>query len=234
MPHDEAIDTCTRHGGNIMQDKPNVLLSDLDGVYVDWTQGFVKYMESIGFKALHAQPEVFTMTDIFPDVEKPWLHIKDYQQSEFYAQVKAYDGALEAYKHLVDNGVKIIAVSSCGLDEQTVKSRTAFVESQGVFSDMILLEMGAPKIDVLNSFDRSAFIDDQPVIAMEGLEAGHIAMLKAMPYNADVSLKNINRIVDLSEIKNHMKIETPALEIVQTAPDLNLRAEQNKPSMRMR
>lgn len=196
-----------------MKDKPTVLLTDLDGVYVDWVSGFVAYMDSIGIKALHADPKIFTMTDIFPQVEKPWMHIKDYQGSEFYAQVKAYDGALEAYKELVDNGVKIIAVSSCGLDEQTVKSRTAFVESQGVFTDMILLEMAAPKIDVLNSFKRAVFIDDQPIVALEGLEAGHVSMIRDMPYNRDVSISGVGRVVDLSHIKDFMQMKSPQIDV---------------------
>jgi len=194
-----------------MQQKPDVLLSDLDGVYVDWAQGFVNYMESIGIKALHANPTIFSMTDIFPQVEKPWLHILDYQQSEFYAQVKAYEGAREAYQALVDGGVTIIAVSSCGLDEQTVRSRTAMIESEGVFSDMVLLDLGASKLDVLKKFSRSAFIDDQPVVAMEGQEAGHVSILHSMPYNLDANMPKIARVESLNEIGVMMKPQYPVL-----------------------
>jgi len=195
-----------------MQIKPTLLLSDLDGVYCNWAQGYVNYMESIGYKALHANPTVFSMTDIFPMLDKPWIHIKDYQQSEFYAGILPYGGANEAYRELVKSGVKIIAVSSCGLEAETVRMRTEFVAKQGVFSDMILLELGAPKLDVLKKFAKAAFIDDQPVVALEGVEAGHVSMLKCMPYNIDITHPQIARVSQFAEIKTRMHTH-PALSI---------------------
>lgn len=194
-----------------MSSKPRLLLSDLDGVYADWAKGFVNYMASIGHVAPHSNPTVFTMTDIFPMLDKPWLHIKDYQQSEFYSDIQPYAGAKEAYQEMVDAGVKIIAVSSCGLELETVRMRTEFVESQGVFSDMILLELGASKQDVLETFENAAFIDDQPHVAFEGCEAGHVALLKSMPYNLCTDVQGIKRIGDFSEISRVMNMQAPKL-----------------------
>lgn len=196
-----------------MNYKPKLLLSDLDGVYVDWASGFVRYMESIGYDAPHSNPTVFTMTDIFPMLDKPWLHIKDYQQSHFYSELKPYAGAKEAYQEMASAGVKIIAVTSCGLERETVRMRMEFIESQGFFSDAILLELGASKQEVLETFENAAFIDDQPHVAFEGAEAGHIALLKSMPYNLDTDVQGIQRIGDFDEIKRVMSMGTPKLEV---------------------
>lgn len=188
-----------------MSTKLSFLLSDLDGVYVDWTTGFTKYMASIGHIAKHANPTVFTMQDIFPQLEKPWLHIRDYQQSEFYAKVKPYDGALEAYKEVKANGIEIIAITSCGLEPETVRMRKEFVAAQGVFSDLFMLDMGASKTDVLKKFSNAAFIDDQEHVALEGVNAGHLSLLKTMPYNIDVKHHKLSRVSDFNEIINHLK-----------------------------
>lgn len=196
-----------------MANKPKLLLSDLDGVYVDWARGFVNYMASIGYEAPHSNPTVFTMTDIFPMLEKPWLHIKDFQQTSFYDEVKPYAGAQEAYQDMVDAGVRIIAVSSCGLEQETVRMRTEFIESQGVFSDMVLLELGASKQEVLETFENAAFIDDQPHVAFEGAEAGHIALLKSMPYNLSTDVQGIMRIGEFDEIKRMMNMQAPQIII---------------------
>ena len=175
-----------------MSTKLSFLLSDLDGVYVDWTTGFTKYMASIGHIAKHANPTVFTMQDIFPQLEKPWLHIRDYQQSEFYAKVKPYD-------------IEIIAITSCGLEPETVRMRKEFVAAQGVFSDLFMLDMGASKTDVLKKFSNAAFIDDQEHVALEGVNAGHLSLLKTMPYNIDVKHHKLSRVSDFNEIINHLK-----------------------------
>tara|TARA_R110001583_G_scaffold161109_1_gene313010 strand:- start:2822 stop:3493 length:672 start_codon:yes stop_codon:yes gene_type:complete len=199
-----------------MNNKPKLLLSDLDGVYVDWAKGFVRYMASIGHIAPHSNPTVFSMVDIFPQLEKPWIHIKDYQQSEFYSQIAPYAGAREAYQDMADAGIKIIAVSSCGLEAETVRMRTEFIEAEGFFSDMILLDLGASKQGVLETFTDAAFIDDQPHVAYEGLEAGHIALLKTMPYNLTANVQDMIRIDAFDELKKVMDIE-PAPSIVNSS-----------------
>jgi hypothetical protein len=178
-------------------------LSDLDGVYMNWTQGFVHYMASLGHVALHADPTQFAMGDIFPTVEKPHLHIVDYQHSDFYRDIQPYAEMKEAYKAIHAQGdVGIIAITSCGTQDQVVAHRETQLAREGIFDDLIILELGASKEDVLKKFKPSVFIEDQLVVAQQGLSAGHTTLLKDMPYNRGETPHGIHRIFKSKQLFN--------------------------------
>lgn len=184
-----------------MSNKPKILLTDLDGVYVDWFSGFVSYMKSIGHIATAGVPTIYNMTDIFPMLEKPWEHVKDFQQSQFYAELQPYEDAKKVYKELYDAGVYIVAITSCGTEGETVRMRREFIDSQGIFTDAILLGLGESKLDTLKLFMEGVFIDDLPSMVMECAKSRHTVLLKSMPYNLDADVQGIKRIDNFSELK---------------------------------
>ncbi len=193
--------------------KDITLISDVDGVAMDWTQGFVNYMASIGHHALHANPSTFGMTDIFPELEKPWTHIMDYQHSPFYEQVRAYEDAKETYGRLHDLGAKIVFLSSCGETDfiKTTRENTLNSEFSGKFDDIILLPFGASKLDALSKFKKgSVFIDDQVHIAQEGVLMGHNSFLRDMPYNSKDSCGQVVRLTEMNQLTEfYRKTITP-------------------------
>ena len=184
-----------------MSNKPKILLTDLDGVYIDWFSGFVSYMKSIGYTATAGVPTIYNMTDIFPMLKKPWEHIKDFQQSQFYAELKPYEDAKKVYKELYDAGVQIFAITSCGTESETVRMRRDFIDAQGIFTDAMMLGLGESKLDALRHFNTGVFIDDLPAMVVDGTKAGHTSLLKTMPYNLDACVLDEKRIGDFSELK---------------------------------
>ena len=185
-----------------MNNKITTLLSDVDGVYADWLDGFINYCDDIGHKALHNKPTDFGMTDIFPTLDKPWEHIMDYQHTPHYEKLKAYPEAQSIYNRLYDMGVEIIFISSCGTTNEIINARTAMLEREanGKFSDIITLPLGASKTEVLKKFPRAAFIDDQFKMALEGAECGHDSFLRNMPYNKNEEHESIKRLMSFSPL----------------------------------
>ena len=190
----------------INNDKKPILLTDLDGVSIDWLKGFVNYMEhELGHKAEHLKPKHFSMIDIFPEIEKPYLHIKDYQHTDHYREVESYKGSYEAYKTLKEMGVSVIAVTSCGEEKKIQENRLYNLEKNfpDIFDDIHLLDLGADKTQVLSKYDNSRFIDDQLGNVLSGVKTGHKSYLWDMSYNKEDELpenafraENWNIIVD--------------------------------------
>lgn len=194
---------------------PTVFLSDVDGVLMDWLGGFIKYMASIGHTALHDQPTEFSMVDIFPTCEKPWVHIMDYQHSAFYCEIKAYSDAINVYKNLHDSGVEVIFVTSCGDTDLIKQVRTQVLNAElgGKFSSIHFLPLGADKTELLKSFEAGVFIDDQMKVAMNGLAGGHTCLLKDMPYNQYDHDEEVTRISNFEELYELFGL-TEQLELV--------------------
>lgn len=183
------------------QKKEVVLLSDIDGVTIDWLEGFVKYCESIGHKAKHNEPEEFSMRDIFPTLEKPWEYIMDYQHSEYYKEIKAYPEVVEVYNKLHDMGVKIVFVTSCGTTDFIKEARTKVMQDEfnGKFDHIEFLEFGESKTEILNKYPNATYIDDQIKMSIEGAETGHDSFIKDMSYNGNDNDDRVKRLYSFKQ-----------------------------------
>lgn len=178
------------------------LYSDADGVCINWLQGFIDYMHSIGIAAEHEQPNVFSMTDIFPTLEKPWEHIHDYQLSDIYRNIRAYDDAKLAFRKIEQLGGEVIIVSSCGKDKKVIESRMHQIESEfgSSVKDVILLDYASPKLDTLKQLPSGIFIDDQGKIAIEGAQAGHRSLIRNQSYNINEHHPDVYRIHNMAKV----------------------------------
>lgn len=180
---------------------------DADGVCLDWLTQFINFCESKGHIALHDQPENFSMVDIFPTLKQPWKLIEEYQQSEFYAQIKAYDDAKLAFAEAKEAGVDIIIVTSCGKDDYVVQCRKKTVEQEfnGVVSDIRFLDYGASKLKELKKYRSGVFMDDQEAIALEGRDAGHHSLLRCRSYNRTANPEGVIRVDDMRQVSRGLK-----------------------------
>jgi hypothetical protein len=178
----------------------DTLLIDIDGVFFNWARGFCQYMASIGFESLHDNPTKFTMTDIFPQLEKPWEHIMDFQHSPFYRGLETYPEIEKALYRVKALGVNIIAVSSCGTTEVIQRVRREDLAKYNLFNDVVMLDLGAAKTEVLAQYPRAVFVDDQIEVAAQGMESGHISFVADMPYNQTPLPDGLYRLKEPNEL----------------------------------
>ena len=194
-----------------MKSKP-IFLTDLDGVSLDWLKGFTNYMEhELGHKAEHLLPKHFTMVDIYKNLEKPYLHVKDFQQSEYYKDIKPYEGAVEAYQTLHEMGVEIIAVTACGEEKQAQKYRQEHIDKYfgNFIQESYFLPLGSHKKDILNKFKNATFIDDQTQNAQDAAELGLKSFLWNMSYNEndDINHENLKRAYAWTDVISSFKLD---------------------------
>lgn len=203
--------------------KEKVIISDIDGVAIDWLQGFINYMESTHkIFALHDKPSQFGMNDIFPGVAKPWEFILDYQHSEFYLNLDAYEDAQKSFKALHNNGFKIILLSSCGDSDFITKARTENIEDKfgDCIEELIMLPYASSKTEALLKLPQGAFIEDQMKVAIEGVQTGKTTFIRNMPYNVNDHHDQVTRINSFLELPNHLKKINPELFSKETFQEI--------------
>lgn len=192
-----------------------ILLSDIDGVIADWFEGYRSYLSNyVGIESTGEMPTVFNMTDVYPDLEKPWQFITEYQTSQDYSNLRIFADVAHTLKTLKEQGVEVQFVTSCGIDKKTVEMRKEWLEYHlsGLYTDVHFLSLGEDKTRVLAQFEQYTkyapviFIDDQAKMLSTAEQLGFHPVLKDMEYNqAD---RSYERVSAYSELVDLIKLET--------------------------
>ncbi|MCF2903275.1 hypothetical protein L1267_23180 [Pseudoalteromonas sp. OFAV1] len=182
------------------------IYTDGDGVCLDWLSGFINFCKNEGHIALHKEPERFDMCDIFPSLINPSELIDSFQKSIFYDQIEAYSDAIEAFEIAKMKGANITMITSCGESRHVINSRKRTVQRElaGLIDDIIFLPLGASKLSTLKKLPSGIFIEDQPKLALEGVAAGHLSILKSQSYNLNFSHDAVTRVNDLTFISHNL------------------------------
>lgn len=191
-----------------MQKHEKILLIDGDGVVLNFSRGYVKFLREV--HGIHSvggdEPSEFTFKDLFPHVEKPWAHIKSFTESfEHFSAVQAYDSARKFLPMIKQSGIadKIFMLTSCGTSSSTMAARRACIEREipSVVDEILFFDLGESKLDALKKFSRSVLIDDLKSHCDDAVKAGHSAILYSQLYNKnDVVGGDIRRISCFSEL----------------------------------
>jgi FMN phosphatase YigB (HAD superfamily) len=185
-----------------------ILLSDIDGVVVDWFDGYREYLSTmLGIESTNKMPTTFGMTDVYPQLEKPWEFIQEYQTSPQYMNLKLFPDVKSTLTKLREIGVEVHFVTSCGTQPQTINMRNEWLSYylEGLYKDVHFLNLGEDKFRVLKQFANSdlpvIFIDDQEKMLQAAVDLGYTAVLKDMEYNQNTKLyQRVYNYRDLIEI----------------------------------
>lgn len=139
---------------------------DVDDVLLDYFEGFLPYMASRGHR-VERPDQVFDpkLSDALPDLSRDECvaGIKEFAKSPEFAHVPPAEGACEVLKWLRETypGIKIIAITACGIEPETRRMRTENVERYFEIDDLISLPLGASKLNELRKLPNgSVFVDD--------------------------------------------------------------------------
>lgn len=85
-------------------------------------------------------------------------------------------------------------VTSCGDAEHIKKARLACINRHvgRVIDDVIFLPLGGGKREILATLPKSAFVDDQLAMCVDGAVAGHQSFLFDRAYNRNVTLSDLH------------------------------------------
>jgi len=191
--------------------KDKVILTDIDGVCLDWEYSFTQWMARHGYKINPAHFNDYLMDKKYGiDKKESKKLIRMFNESAWIRKLPPLRDAIHYVKKLhTEHGYIFHAITSLSNDVYSQHLRTKnLIEMFGptVFEKYVYLDTGADKDEVLNQYKNSEcwWVEDKPANAMVGAGVGLRSILMDHPHNRDFDDSNLNvqRVRNWKEIYN--------------------------------
>tara|TARA_Y100001934_G_scaffold249578_1_gene311148 strand:+ start:1343 stop:1957 length:615 start_codon:yes stop_codon:yes gene_type:complete len=166
--------------------KDKIILTDVDGVLLDFSAGFHEYMLQSDFEYNYTEKQDWKIYEQFSWTQDEKRQIMtDYAHSTLFSNIPAMECALDVLKGLKDDGWRFIAITSCmtGSEAQcyetTFKNRMDNLQAHfgNIFEDMHLATWDGGKGEFLSKYDPTWWVDDHIGHAHTGHEMGHKSVI---------------------------------------------------------
>jgi hypothetical protein len=131
-----------------------IILTDCDGVMLDWVTAFDAWMTSNGY--VKSDVDVYDMSQVYSITkEKSKYLIREFNQSAWMGFLPAFRDARSGVAKLVENGYKFVVITSLSLDEKAKMLRISNIKNvfgQDVIEEVICLDTGADKDEALTYY----------------------------------------------------------------------------------
>jgi uncharacterized HAD superfamily protein len=177
-----------------------LLLTDIDGVILNWSDHFRKYLQQYYPDVDLWDPTVFAQQDITADI------IKHYNYTAWIGFVPPLRDAQDVLPKFKKDGWEIIACTSMGSDQYANALRRMNIENlfPSVFSRIDIIPFMEPKNKWLTQYRGSGavWVEDKWTNAMAGADMGLKTFLMRHEYNSKYNSKNINEVDNWIQIYN--------------------------------
>ena len=168
--------------------KTKIILSDADGVLLNWYNSFEIWMAEKGHIRVPDSTDKFILSDVFGLDERKSLELLDeFNHSEYTTKLAAYKDSKKYVQKLVAAGFRFIVVTSLGDTEIAKQNRTKnlVTEFGEIFDEIVFLPTGAGKHHILERWAGSGlfWIEDHFTNAESGYELGLRSILVDTHYN---------------------------------------------------
>jgi hypothetical protein len=182
------------------------ILTDCDGVLLDWEKTFHDWMQSQGYKLHNAGVYEMDVAYGIPRSECKRL-VRVFNESAWMGFLPALRDARSGVARLVEAGYTFVCITSLSLDEKARLLRISNLKNifgKNVFDDVICLDTGADKDDELVKYQDSElyWIEDKTENAECGLKYGLKPIIITHEHNKDCNNPDIARCDDWVEIAN--------------------------------
>lgn len=189
---------------------PKEILTDCDGVLLQWEQGFHKWMKQEGFEQIgHGHYDIDMMYHLPQGFSKTLIKI--FNESAWMGYLEPVPGSVETVKKLADEGYKFTVITSQSTDQYANDLRKQNLRKHfgDVFKDFTFLDTGGGKVEALTNYENTKqfWIEDKPTNAIDGAALGLVALLLDLPHNASYNIDSVpvKRMKDWQEIYNVIK-----------------------------
>jgi len=183
------------------------ILTDVDGVLLDWTSAFRDFLlkNRVGLKTDYPQ-DWDLLSWIDQDAASITELILRFNRSNQFAKLKGFPDAQEILPKLQIK-YQIVAITCCSSEPKVAKKRVQNLEQQFgfVFDQVHCLDLGQSKADCLKLYPSSVWIEDRFEGALEGSLHGHQALLINRDYNRQKEHPQIRRIDSWAEVQSVLK-----------------------------
>ena len=184
-----------------------VILTDVDGVLLDWLFAFTQWMNKHGYNEVEGTENEYDMNIRYgiSKVEKERL-VRMFNESAWIRKLPPLRDAIKYVKKLhEDHGYVFRVISSLSDDYYAQHLRTKnLIEMFGpsVFESFVYLDTGADKDEALEQYRNSGcyWVEDKPENAILGRDIGLESILVAHDFNNVEGTDGIPRAKNWKEI----------------------------------
>lgn len=192
---------------NMMNLSEKVILTDVDGVLLDWLFAFTQWMNKHGYNEVEGTENEYDMNIRYgiSKVEKERL-VRMFNESAWIRKLPPLRDAIKYVKKLhEDHGYVFRVISSLSDDYYAQHLRTKnLIEMFGpsVFESFVYLDTGADKDEALEQYRNSGcyWVEDKPENAILGRDIGLESILVAHDFNNVEGIDGIPRAKNWKEI----------------------------------
>jgi FMN phosphatase YigB (HAD superfamily) len=189
--------------------KEKIILTDADGVLVDWNLGFDRYMAGRGFPRIPNTDRDYNIS-IRHGISSHQAHecVKEFNESRHIADLNPFADSVDNVLTLANLGFRFVVITSISSHPDAHEYRSLNLKNifGDVFDDIQCIEMGASKATALMQWEDTGYfwIEDHMRQAEAGYEAGLKTVLINHPYNTHYK----------TDLFPTVSFETPWAEIV--------------------
>lgn len=190
-------------------------LIDIDGVTLLWTSGFEKYIKHKRGIDLRSSPDQFYKVEKVLNISHKEAHelILDFHESEYFRHLPPFRDALKYIPKMKNEGWNFTAITAAGISEKIRENRIFNLKKYfgNSITDLILVDPDTTKLDKLQMFEPSYWIDDSPRHVLAGIEAGHTSFHMSRKHHEDDVRLNHPDIIPVdnwAEVYNYVDSKT--------------------------
>lgn len=188
----------------------NLILTDVDGVLLDWIGGFEKYMKS-NYALETIDPSSYDIDKRFgiTTTDGGFSYIQDFNHSPLIGELEPQRDAQFFVRKMVQLGYQFIVITSLSKRDTSCNLRIENLNrvfGDGAFEDFVFLDIGEHKVDALARFEGTGlpWIEDLPKNALDGHSVGLDTYLVNQTYNTEFAHETIKRVDNWSQIFSHI------------------------------
>jgi FMN phosphatase YigB (HAD superfamily) len=168
--------------------REKIILTDADGVLVDWNTGFDTFMRLGGFPRIPNTDSDYSIAIRHNvSMNQATECVKEFNESRNITSLAAFADSVEYVTKLANLGFKCIVVTSISDHPDAHAYRTENLNNLfgDVFQEINCITMGASKAEILKRWQDTGYfwIEDHMRQAEAGHEAGLKTVLISHPYN---------------------------------------------------
>lgn len=181
-----------------------IILTDCDGVMLDWEGAFGDWMTSKGYnKQVEGIYDISTAYGIEKSEGKRL--VKEFNESAWMGYLKAFRDARSGIGRLYEAGYRFHVITSLSLDKKAARLRQMNLDNvfgKGVVKKLVCLDTGADKDEALEEYRDSGlyWLEDKTENALCGLKYGLKSVLITHGHNEDCDNSDVIRCADWSAI----------------------------------
>lgn len=182
--------------------KEKIILTDADGVLVNWLDGFEKFMNERGYPRAPNSEHEYAIPKRHKNVPEEVVYslIHEFALSGHIANLEPYADSVKYVKLLSEQGFRFVVITALSDAPLATLNRMKNLHGHfgNVFNDIQCIKMGAMKTEYLRPWEGSGYfwIEDHPKQANAGHELGLKSVLINYPHNLD-------HPVEFPRVSNH-------------------------------